>query len=377
MRNHVISICKGIAIILMVLGHTEGPGFLMHIVYLFHMPIFFITAGYFFSRKYLSDPWTFVVKRFKGLYVPMVKWALFFLVIHNLMFDVGILSEQFGNWENGVTHPYNLKTFLQRAVNIVTSMSGYDEFLAGAFWFFRALLISSILFLALYYAMEGRWRRLRGNGIVAVICLGALGFAALKIGYGLKVVNVVQGGIREAWGVFFFGVGVLYRAYEHRIKEHWSIALAGLGILCLGTTLGWHGMTLSPWTQDVLTLPLTGIAGFLMVHYVAGWIERHDGVVKRALVHCGEMTLYIYVFHIISFKVVSAIKIAYYGLDWGQMGCHMVVHEHSKDDLFWVLYTIAGTALPLLWMWGYRRVATPLKIKLKNAHSKLVSRNQK
>ena len=46
MRNNVISICKGIAIILMVLGHTEGPGFLMHIVYLFHMPIFFITAGY-------------------------------------------------------------------------------------------------------------------------------------------------------------------------------------------------------------------------------------------------------------------------------------------------------------------------------------------
>ena len=87
MRNNVISICKGIAIILMVLGHTEGPGFLMHIVYLFHMPIFFITAGYFFSRKYLSDPWTFVVKRFKGLYVPMVKWALFFLVIHNQAAD--------------------------------------------------------------------------------------------------------------------------------------------------------------------------------------------------------------------------------------------------------------------------------------------------
>lgn len=156
MRNNVISICKGIAIILMVLGHTEGPGFLMHIVYLFHMPIFFITAGYFFSRKYLSEPWTFVVKRFKGLYVPMVKWALFFLVIHNLMFKIGLLSEQYGNWENGVTHPYNLHAFLQRAVSIVTSMSGYDKFLAGAFWFFRALLISSILFMALYYALDGR-----------------------------------------------------------------------------------------------------------------------------------------------------------------------------------------------------------------------------
>ena len=377
MRNNVISICKGIAIILMVLGHTEGPGFLMHIVYLFHMPIFFITAGYFFSRKYLSDPWTFVVKRFKGLYVPMVKWALFFLVIHNLMFKIGLLSEQYGNWENGVTHPYDLHAFLQRAVSIVTSMSGYDEFLAGAFWFFRALLISSILFMTLYYALDGRWKRLRGNGIVALICAGALGFALLKIGNGLKVVNVVQGGIRETWGVFFFGVGVLYRSYEHRIKEHWSLALVYLCILCIATQLGWHGMTLSPWVQDVATLPLTGIVGFLMVHYVAKWLDRHDGIVKRALVHCGEMTLYIYVFHIISFKVVSAIKIAYYGLDWGQMGCHMVVHENSKTDIFWIFYTIAGTALPLLWMWAYKKVIPPLNTRLKICISKYMSINQK
>ena len=364
MRNHVISICKGIAIILMVVGHTEGPGFLMHIVYLFHMPIFFITAGYFFSRKYLSDPWSFVVKRFKGLYVPMVKWSLFFLLIHNLMFRIGLLSEHYGNWENGVTHPYNLHTFLQRAVNIVTSMSGYDEFLAGAFWFFRALLISSILFLALYYVLDGKWRRLRGNGIVMCICLAALGFAALKIGNGLKVVNVVQGGIREAWGVFFFGVGVLYRSYEHRIKEHWAPALVYAGILCLGTALGWHGMTLSPWLQDVATLPLTGIAGFLLVHYIAKHINRHDNMLKRTLVHCGEYSLYIYVFHIISFKVVSAIKIAYYSLDWEQMGCHMVVHHNSKSDCFWLLYTLAGVALPLLWMWGYRKIVPSLKAAL-------------
>ena len=29
-------------------------------------------------------------------------------------------------------------------------MGGYDEFLAGAFWFFRGLLVASIAFVALY-----------------------------------------------------------------------------------------------------------------------------------------------------------------------------------------------------------------------------------
>lgn len=138
-RNNVISICKGIAIILMVMGHAEPPTLISNFIYIFHMPLFFITAGYFFSRKYLDDPWSFCVKRFKGLYVPFLKWSLVFLVLHNLWFDLGILNEQYGNWTGGVTHPYTWSQFFQRLFMIVTSMSGYDEFMAGAFWFFSGL----------------------------------------------------------------------------------------------------------------------------------------------------------------------------------------------------------------------------------------------
>ena len=74
-----ISICKGLAIILMVIGHAEAPGAISAFIYEFHMPLFFITAGYFFNLKYLNDEATFVKRRLKGLYVPFVKWALFFL----------------------------------------------------------------------------------------------------------------------------------------------------------------------------------------------------------------------------------------------------------------------------------------------------------
>lgn len=67
LRNTTISICKAIGIILMVIGHTEGTGWLGSFLYEFHMPLFFITAGYFFSLKYLDDEATFVKKRFKSL----------------------------------------------------------------------------------------------------------------------------------------------------------------------------------------------------------------------------------------------------------------------------------------------------------------------
>lgn len=106
-RNTVISICKAIGIILMVITHSECPSALCTFAYEFHMPLFFITAGYFFSVKYLSDEATFVKKRIKGLYLPFVKWAVFFLIIHNWMFDLGILNEKYGNPGGGVTHPYS------------------------------------------------------------------------------------------------------------------------------------------------------------------------------------------------------------------------------------------------------------------------------
>ena len=107
MRNTTISITKGIAIILMVIAHAEAPGWLCRFIFEFHMPLFFITAGFFFSLKYLNDEATFVKKRVKGLYWPFVKWAIFFLIIHNWMFDLGILNETFGNEAGGVTHPYS------------------------------------------------------------------------------------------------------------------------------------------------------------------------------------------------------------------------------------------------------------------------------
>ena len=135
-RNTVISISKGIAIILMVIAHAEAPAWLCKFIFEFHMPLFFITAGYFFSLKYLNDEATFVKKRIKGLYVPFVKWSVVFLALHNLMFEIGILNETYGNETGGVTHPYSRTygTFLPQWV-VTTSffvvLSGSSE---GCLW---------------------------------------------------------------------------------------------------------------------------------------------------------------------------------------------------------------------------------------------------
>lgn len=44
-RNRWLDIAKGIAIILMVAGHTPIPSVMSHFIYAFHMPLFFISSG--------------------------------------------------------------------------------------------------------------------------------------------------------------------------------------------------------------------------------------------------------------------------------------------------------------------------------------------
>lgn len=198
-RNTVISICKGIAIILMVIGHAEAPDLLTRVIYTFHMPLFFITAGYFFTAHTADDPWRFTAKRFKGLYIPFIKWSMIFLLLHNVFFHFGILNETYGNWTGGVTHPYSWKTAGSRLIHIFTDMSGYDEFIAGAFWFFRGLLVASLLFLVLYrlFAAKGRLSHVQ---CAALICIGAVAFTAFRIAGGYKIYLIPNGGMREIWG---------------------------------------------------------------------------------------------------------------------------------------------------------------------------------
>ena len=358
-RNTVISICKGIAIILMVIAHAEAPAWLCKFIFEFHMPLFFITAGYFFSVKYLNDESTFIKKRIKGLYFPFVKWSVVFLILHNLMFKIGILNETYGNELGGVTHPYSWHQMQQCLWNIITAMGGYDAFLCGAFWFFRGLFVASILYLIIYKLLDSRISSARfKKAIPYLICVIMLLLCGWKTYEGLKVITLVQGGYRDMMGCFFFGCGFIFKqyadSYQAIIKRNyaviWSSVVFGIAVYLFSQYLTANMNWRSSFVQ-FLSLPVPALLGFLMTYNISMLLDRKENWIKRFLVYTGDHTLYIFIFHIIAYKVVSLIKIWYYGLDIRQIGCHMVIHEHSQEDAFWILYTIAGVGIPLLGTW--------------------------
>jgi fucose 4-O-acetylase-like acetyltransferase len=363
-RNTVISISKGIAIILMVIAHAEAPEWLCKFIFEFHMPLFFITAGYFFSLKYLNDEATFVKKRIKGLYVPFVKWSVVFLALHNLMFEIGILNETYGNETGGVTHPYSWHSIQQNLWNIFTAMGGYDQFLCGAFWFFRGLFVASILYLIIYKVMDysiksEKWKK----AIPYLICILLLILCGWKTYEKLKIVTLVQGGYRDMMGCFFFGCGFIFRqyaeSYQAIIKRYYAIIWTSIVFGIVVYVFSYYLTANMNWRSSFvqfLSLPVPAIMGFLMTYNISMLLDKKDNWLKRFLVYTGDHTLNIFIFHIVAYKVVSLIKIWYYGLDIRQVGCHMVIHDHSQEDAFWILYTIAGVGIPLFGTWLAERL---------------------
>ena len=138
-----------------------------------------------------------------------------------------------------------------------------------------------------------------------------------------------------------------------------SVTINGIGSYSKVSEMREFTIQAAPITvriRDVLSLPVTGVAGWLMTYNISYHLSHLKGRIIQFLEYCGEHTLYIFIWHVSAYKVVSLLKIWWYGLDPRQIGCHMVIHDYAQTDCFWILYTIAGVGIPLSGYWLYSRI---------------------
>lgn len=132
-RDKSVDIAKGICILLMVLCHSfVSRPYIGHAIYMFHMPCFFIIAGYLLRDRYLSDYRKGIMSRLKVAYLPYVKWMTIFFILHNLLFNCHL-------YENAYSGSRIIKK-----IGRVFLLQEYD-LLLGGYWFLIALTIASIL----------------------------------------------------------------------------------------------------------------------------------------------------------------------------------------------------------------------------------------
>lgn len=371
MRTPSFTILKAIAIILVVIAHSAAPAYLSNFAYMVGVPAFFVLSGYFFKLDNLDNTSDFVIRRTKTLYLPFIKWGVFFLILHNLFFEVGFLSESYGNAQGGVTHPYNWTQAAQHLWSMVFNMSGYDSFMAGAFWFFRALFLANIAFIFLFKATRqlGKFKTSTLQ-VVSVIVLAFL-LALWQASMGLHITGVAQGGYRELMGIVLLGIGfLLRRADETPDSSIWHnpiIMLAASSVVLMILTFV-YPISMAAKPGSVLSVPILTVAGtaaFIWLRGLSEFILQLPEKYTQWLQITGENSLYIFVFHLLAFKVASMIKVGVYQLDWAMVGGHPVV-QHELGDGFWLLYIFVGVVLPILPVWIWRKITNQRKFDATN-----------
>ena len=371
MRTPSFTILKAIAIILVVIAHSAAPAYLSNFAYMVGVPAFFVLSGYFFKLDNLDNTSDFVIRRTKTLYLPFIKWGVFFLILHNLFFEVGLLSESYGNAQGGVTHPYNWTQAAQHLWSMVFNMSGYDPFMAGAFWFFRALFLANIAFIFLFKATRqlGKFKTSTLQ-VVSVIVLAFL-LALWQASMGLHITGVAQGGYRELMGIVLLGIGfLLRRADETPDSSIWHnpiIMLAASSVVLMILTFV-YPISMAAKPGSVLSVPILTVAGtaaFIWLRGLSEFILQLPDKYTQWLQFTGENSLYIFVFHLLAFKVASMIKVVVYQLDWAMVGGHPVV-QHELGDGFWLLYIFVGVVLPILPVWIWKKITNQRKFDATN-----------
>lgn len=328
-RDDMISTIKGIGIILIVVGHSGCPEWLRNFIYMFHVPLFFITAGYFYKGcDNFSNLTTFVIKRLKGLYVPFVKWSLAFLLLHNLFGYLNFYSDDIGY--------YGYNKLLHDGIFIILTM-GCNGQLLGAFWFLKTLFLASCGVAIIDFLTRGikEWN----NGAKKIVILAffiVLGILSKTYSIQLPVINDLS------WvclGASFFVIGSLIKQYKVSLRIYQSLALLVI-VFLISMIVPYEMITVPPTL--ILVYFICATISFVAI---SNLIERYR-MNNSKFVYLGEHTLIILALHFLCFKLVSLLKIYLYGLPLEDLSQFPVIFEYNS--YFWILYSIIGIFIPLL-----------------------------
>ncbi len=147
MKNPILNVLKGLAIVLVVYGHViqrsmvvAGQDFFAHpvfkIIYTFHVPLFFFVSGYLLAGSLEKvGAWEVFVTRCKSLLVPFIVWGL-----------LGVLTSLFlGNI--GGKHFYSFSF-----ADLTNYLAGNTE--VWFIWFLFTLFVCSALLIFSHYLKQ-------------------------------------------------------------------------------------------------------------------------------------------------------------------------------------------------------------------------------
>lgn len=356
-----ISIAKGLAIILMVIGHSgikwDIP-VLFNAINLFHMPLFIFVSGYCFKWVYVDDVKKFVWKRFKGLWWPYVKYGIIFVALHNVFFYCHIYNDSFGAiGAVNAASLYEPMVFLKKILRLFV-MSDTEQLLGG-FWFLKSLFWGS-LFALISIKIFSFFDSKKKDVVVGALSL--LVFAAFFSFFSLKI-PIVDLGSKELFAAFFFLMGT-FAAFWEPVKTKWLSALflfVVLGALWFNSTVS----LLNYKTWQIIPYCFFSLSGIVATLYISDELNASNLKIKFFLVFVGNNTLAILTWHFLCFKIVSFVRILCENRSVLELAYFPVI----PNAKWWSIgYILVGVLLPLLAV----KIEGPIKIKIVDFFNRMV-----
>lgn len=322
-KDKSISMCKAIAILLMVMAHSGVDYWVAAFISMFHMPIFFFLSGFCFKPSYLTEPKLFMVKRLKGLYVPYVKWMLLFIILHNALCKFHILDPQSVGF-------YSWNQIIEKIARTVFTFVGGEQLLGG-FWFLRELFWGALIAYLLLKYLKNKYAVLALSLSVALLChLTSYHLPTFGIGYTSFMASS------------YFVSGHIFRSLSVHPLRPIMIVLS-YGLVFIGSIF-WNFDAVQHSTLLVIPYFLTAIIGVWATYSLCMLLNSAS---ISSLIYIGNNTMPILTWHFLSFKLVSLLIIAFYNLPLSRLSDFPYINN-SPCLWGWLLYFVVGSTLPLL-----------------------------
>ena len=351
-RNNNIDVAKGIGIFLLVLSHTHFSGYGVAVINMAHMPLFFFFSGYCFKEKYLDNFRTFLNQRIKGLYIPMVKWGLFFLLLHNLFFKLNIYNEYFG-FHGETSHFLSFEEILRYALILITTMNS-NSLLLGGYWFLKALFLSSLISYMLIKILKHKVIY-----AIPVLIVSCIIMTADNMPY---LIVRLYGRCSLASAVFLSGY--LYKKSGLKYEEK-PVFLIPISLILVFVGGFYYPMRMG----DPRGIPLnyvlyyiTSLLGVLLIYSISKQI-RDGSLLDKFFIFVGKNTMTVLTWHLLCFKPVSYIIINIYNYPLIHLAEFPVIEERVIHG-WWMFYLLCGFSIPLATKYALTALCKNVSIRI-------------
>jgi fucose 4-O-acetylase-like acetyltransferase len=284
-RLNWVDIARGIGIITVLYGHAISGDSFRHIIYAFHMPLFFFLSGIVFNPQKNSQFFPFVIKNIRTILIPYLLFSV-------LSYGIWLLSRS------------SLPQVNELLTHMASILYGNSNglFFNVVLWFLPCLFVTRLVFWVFTHFIKNLSRILFvliGLSIISYIF--SLVFPGIKLPFGIETAFTAT---------VFYGLGYIWNSKGKKVMQQIQVpSFAFIGILLVVTIVfasinfnlyGYQiDMRLNRYSNYVFfyIAALSGISAVVL----GSMVLKKNSLLEKI----GKYSLPLFVWHIIIFTYLT------------------------------------------------------------------------